>query len=247
MRVADRDPLPVPEPEAPKKEESHQLLTKAFNPALDGKPSNPLAAIRKLPDSGKELKEIGPQHLRALADAAAQVNARAEAIRSASAKVEARVELQAQEYARQLALLRESQSALESIQDSSDAQVERTARLVDAQASLSARLDAVLNAMLAEYRPQIGEVERKWFDELERIKARIAGRKGIAHRAKILHEQLDVVRPMAQRRKEQHEAAYGHRQLRPLEQAIGERSDELARIMRRMDALSVRVEGADEE
>lgn len=246
MRVADRDPLPVPTPEKPK-EESHSLLTKPFDPKLDTGASDPMSAIRKLPDSRKELKEIGPQHLRALADAAAQVNARAEQIRTASAKVEARVDLQAQEYARQLSLLRESQAALAAIQADTDKQADRTEELVEQQAALSARLDAVLNAMLAEFRPQIGEVERKWFDELERISTRINGRKGIAHRAKILKEQLDVVRPMAQRIKEQHEAAYGHRQLRPLEQALSERSDELARIKRRMEALSLRVEGADEE
>lgn len=244
MRVADRDPLPVPEAEEPKKaeEDSHQLLTKPFSPKLEEQPSNPLGAVRKLPDSNKKLDTIGPEHLRALADAAAQINARAEAVRNASARVELRVDLQVQEYTRQLKLLRETSSALGAIQDATDAQAERTEALVEAQSSLAARLDAVLNAMLAEYRPQIGEVERKWFDELERIKAKIGGRKGIAHRSRILQEQLDVVRPLAQRSRQEHEAAYGSRQLRPLQQALGERSDELARLMRRLDALSVKVD-----
>lgn len=253
--------IEAPPPSAPAPvvdADSDSLLQKAFDVApLLKELSQPLdarSAVRKLPDSGKQITSIGPDHLRALAEAASQVRKRAEAVRSASSAVERRLDLDIREMTRQLKELSDSSSGIDQIRTRASANAERAHTMATYQVTLSRRLDAILSAMLSEYRPQIGDVERKWFDELERLRVRVsggAGRRapqGLAHKAQVLKEQLAVVKPLAEKAQAEAEAnpsqAYGSKQLRPLETALSQRSDELARMMRRMEALTVKVEEA---
>lgn len=244
FRVPDRATTP---PVAPTKEEDNDaqsLLSKPF-PVTALKTVDASAAIRKLPDGRKTIEAIGPDHLRALATASTEIRARAESLRVASALVERRLDLQVAEYSRQLKLLREAAATTDDIRTRAKSTAERAESMAAAQTTLVERLDSVLNAMLAEYRPQIGEVERKWFDELERVRQRVAGARrmpGLAHRAKILQEQLDVVRPLARTDADVAAEEYGQKQLRPLQAALGARSEELARMLRKMEALDFKVE-----
>jgi nucleoporin NUP82 len=217
---------------------------------------NPRAAVRKLPDAGKPLTTIGPEHVRALAEVSDQVGARALAIGKASADTEARLDLALTEYRRQLGVLRAASQGITDVRSRAAANAERTASMAAAQAALGARLDAVLAALLAEYRPEIGAVERAWFDELERLRARIQGSGGLgrrpapgmAQRSQVLREQLAVVTPLAKGlNKGDEDGQYGNRQLKPLRAALDGRSDELARMMRRVEALSIRVGEEDVE
>lgn len=254
VRVPDRgltapsESTPAPEPH------SQSLLSKPFDATLPAEPFNPKAAIRKVPDSHKPLEAITPAHLRALGDAASQVRARADAISSASARVEARLDLQVAEHARQLQLLRATARSVSSLGSAAEKNAERAEEVLAAQAGLGERLDAVLTALMAEHRPQIGEVERRWFDELERVRARVAGARGqagFAQRAQVLKEQLGVVRPLVKERAEGGEGgegeAPGARQLRPLQAALSSRGDELARLMRKMEALGLKVDSVAED
>jgi nucleoporin NUP82 len=257
FRVQDRGVAIAPEPAVP--DDESQPLTKTFDydailrSIREPKtPFNPLAAVRKLPDSNKPITSLRPEHLRALAEAAAQMHARTEAIRSASTATEHQADLALAESTRQLRRLREAANGMEAVRARAAANADRTAAMAAKQASLSTRLDAVLNALLAEYRPEIGAVERKWFDELERLRARVHGSnarrasaQGLVHKAQVLREQLAVVRPLAKDLKAETEGQYGTKQLRPLRAALDERSDELSRMMRKMEALAVRV--GDEE
>lgn len=247
FRVPDRVLTP-PEPVVEDEEtpDDRTLLSTPF-PSTDLKPADPLAAIRQVPDRNKIVSTIGLQHLRALATASTEIRTRAESVRTASAAVENRLDLQVAEYARQLKLLRDSSEIIQTIVSDTKSNAEKIESMSEAQAALVERLDAVLNAMLAEYRPQIGEVERKWFDELERVRQTVSGGRrapGLAHRAKVLKERLEVVRSQAKTAESNGAAAeeYGRRQLRPLQAALGARSDELARMLRKMESLSVKVE-----
>ncbi|KAL1408218.1 hypothetical protein Q8F55_005024 [Vanrija albida] len=266
FRVQDRgDGAPpaevVDEPTPADVPDAQSLLVKPFDTKAiiasvrsPAQPFNPRAAVRKLPDSGKQLATIGPDHLRALADASSQVRAQAEAVRTASAAVERRVDLQVAEFARQLSVLRDAAARAKAARDTATASAERYEQMVVEQVALADRLDAILSAMLAEYRPQIGQVERKWFDELDRLRQRVNGgaavrrNQTLLHRAQVLKEQLGVVRPLAEAAQKDEGAseshAYGHKQLRPLEQALGSRADELARMMRKLESLNIKVESA---
>lgn len=246
VRVPDRG-LAAPDPAPAPDKNSQSLLGKPFEVSLPTGEFNPKAAIRKAPDSHKVLEAIGPQHVTALRDAAAQVKSRTHAVEEASARVEARLDLQVKEYARQLVVLRAAAASVSALRSAAARNVERAESALGAQQSLGDRLDAVLTALMAEHRPQIGAVERRWFDELERVKTRVSGARGspgFAARAQVLKEQLGVVRPLVKTADEQAEE-YGVRQLRPLKAALGSRGDELARLMRKMDALSVRVDGME--
>lgn len=252
VRVPDRNiaapaPLEVVAPDA----NSQSLLSKAFDPALPpAKDYNPKAAVRKAPDSHKPLDAITPVHLRALGEAASQVRSRADAISSASSRVEARLDLQVAEYARQLAVLKGAASSVAALRAAAARNAQRAERVLAAQNALGDRLDGVLTALMAEHRPQIGTVERRWFDELERVRTRVNGARGqpgMAARAQVLREQLGVVKPLVKEGKEEKEGELGTRQLRPLQAALGSRGDEIARLMRKMDALSVRVDAMGNE
>lgn len=175
-------------------------------------------------------------------------------MRTASAVVERRVDLQVAEYARQLSVLRDAAARVKATRETATASTERYEQMVVEQVALADRLDAVLSAMLAEYRPQIGQVERKWFDELDRLRQRVSGgaavrrNQTLTHRAQVLKEQLGVVRPLAEAAQKEEgvseSQAYGQKQLRPLEQALSSRGDELARMVRKLESLSFKVDAA---
>lgn len=257
FRVQDRG-LPPPQEDPVPDTDSRSLLTKPFDyDALlapirsPSTPFNPMGAVRKVRGSAKPIESIGPEHLRALADASSQVSARAQAVRNGSALTERRVDLAITESARQLKSLRDASAGITSVRDRAAANAVRASAMAETQSSISDRLDVVLNTLLSEYRPQIGDVERKWFDELERLRARVQGAgkrpQGMQHKAQVLREQLGVVRPLLEKQTvEAQNQQYGNKQLRPLRSALDERSDELTRMMRKMEGLSVRIDEEDE-
>ncbi|CAK9780672.1 hypothetical protein CC85DRAFT_287955 [Cutaneotrichosporon oleaginosum] len=240
-RLSAPKSAPVPD------KNSESLLSTPFEVSLPGGDFNPKAAIRKAPDSHKALSAISPEHITALRDAAAQIKTRSRAVEAASAKVEARLDLQVKEYARQLAVLRQCAASTSALRSAAMRSTERAEAVLQAQDALGDRLDAVITALMAQQRPQIGAVERSWFDELYRVQARVNGARGapgFAARLQVLKEQLEVVRPRVKAADAQAEE-YGARQLRPLQAAVGSRGDELARLVRKMDALNVRVDGME--
>lgn len=151
----------------------------------------PRALIRKLPDYSKPIQRVSPDHLRVLGEIISQIHARTQAVRAASQAIENRLDLENQELQRQIRPVKECSSAIAELRKSQTKM--RAQEMMEKQGKLGERLDKVLVAMSAEYRPQIGEVERKWFDELERLKARIRGAgalrgKGLAGRAHVVSD-----------------------------------------------------------
>ena len=150
---------------------------------------DPQALVRKLPTPTKPLQSTSPDLLRVLGEITSLVQGRAQAIRAASQAVENRLDLEVQEFRRQLKLLNDCSSRISDLRRSETRA--RAERLMESQTVLGERLDKVLVAMAAEYRPQIGEVERKWFDELERLRIRVKG--GGSQRGKALSSRTQVV------------------------------------------------------
>ncbi|WVQ96138.1 hypothetical protein IAU59_003240 [Kwoniella sp. CBS 9459] len=224
-------------------------------------PYNPYAILKRVPDAGKPTTTITPEHLRALGEISSQVQNRAQAIRPASETIEKRLDLEVQELQRQIRLLRECQSKVQALKNHEA--IARAESLLENQDKLAKRLDEVLRDMTEGFRPEIGDSERKWFDELERLRTRIRGGGGVvskgkalATKAQVLKEQLAALRPiLAQQQQEEDLASktastatsghqYGSRQLKPLEAALGARSEELRRLIRRMEMLDMRVDAA---
>ena len=132
---------------------------------------NPQVLLRQLGDPQKPIQTVSPAHLKILGEIISQIQARTQAIRTASQVVENRLDLEIQEFQRQLKLLKECSSRISDLKNSFDRS--RGDKVVEKHKQLGERLDKVLIVMTAEYRPQIGEAERKWFDEVERLKQRI--------------------------------------------------------------------------
>lgn len=147
------------------------------------------AHIRKLPEHMNPLQTISASHLRVLGEVTSQIQARIQAIRAASQAIENRLDLEVQEFQRQLQLLKDCSNRTSELKQSQTKA--RAQEMVETQGRLAERLDKVLTAMSAEYRPQIGEMEKKWFDELERLRARIRG--GGTQRAKGLAGRVNLV------------------------------------------------------
>nr|XP_018260420.1 uncharacterized protein I303_07339 [Kwoniella dejecticola CBS 10117]OBR82578.1 hypothetical protein I303_07339 [Kwoniella dejecticola CBS 10117] len=242
-----------------------KLTSSVRNPSS---PYNPLATLRqKIPDSAKVITEVKPDHLRVLGEISSQVRNRTQAIRSGSQAVENRLDLQVKELQRQIKLLRDCQNQIADLKK--NVAINRAEELLAKQQDLGSKLDGVVQKLSEEFRPDIGDSERKWFDELERLKIRVRGGSGIVGissnkgkalitRTQVLREQLDAIKPiLAQSQTRQEDVQdmntsqkYGSKQLKPLEAALGARSEELRRLMRRMEMLDLRVEaygGAEDD
>ena len=127
----------------------------------------------KLPEHSRPIQTVSPDHLRVLGEITSQIQKQTQAVRAASQDIEHRLDLEIEEFQRQLRLLQECSHHIAEIKKSRTRG--RAEKLAEAQAKLGQRMDRILAAMSAEYKPEIGELERKWFDELERLKGRIRG------------------------------------------------------------------------
>jgi nucleoporin NUP82 len=122
----------------------------------------------------------------------AQLQNRLAAIRSASQAIEHRVDIQIREFQRQLELLKKSSATIKALKN--DDTAERAEKMLEKQDKLAERMDRVVAALSADYRPEIGEVEKKWFDELEKLRTRIHGGGGFGlSRTRGLTSQVEQV------------------------------------------------------
>nr|XP_019043367.1 hypothetical protein I302_07943 [Kwoniella bestiolae CBS 10118]OCF22297.1 hypothetical protein I302_07943 [Kwoniella bestiolae CBS 10118] len=205
-------------------------------------PYNPTQILkRKIPDSSKPITTITPDHLRVLGEISTQVRQRTQAIRSGSQNIENRLDLQVRELQRQIKLLKESQAKISTLKKNSA--ISRAEELLEKQESLGEKLDGLVGRLTEEFKPELGEQEKKWFEELDRLRVRVRGGSGV------LKEQLAALRPILaeshihQREEQtQQNQSYGSKQLKPLEAALSARSEELRRLIRRMEMLDMRVE-----
>jgi nucleoporin NUP82 len=202
-RVTDIDPSHVSTPDdapssQPKAEsDPHSLLAKPLD--IDrllkdirqpSQPYQPRALLNQTLNKSQPLTSITAEHLRTLGQVASQLHTRIEAVRLASQAVEHRLDLQLSEFKRQIALLTECRSRIKALQDR--VPLKRAETLLVNQMELADRLDRVLSSMTEEYRPKVGEVERKWFGELERLSQRVKGGgqvkrgKALIHRAQVV-------------------------------------------------------------
>ncbi|GAA6047947.1 hypothetical protein JCM3770_006438 [Rhodotorula araucariae] len=232
-------------------------------PALLARSGPP--AIPRLPATKTELR-VTPDTLRALGTHVSSVQTAVRDLVSAADAVQARLELQMQELARQVDKLREldarraelgrsiAPGAAGGTIDGGIAARVRSAE--DAQRALLARTDAVLQRLMESHQPQVSAFERKWFDELERVREQVNGAAdggdggGLALRAQRLQAQLDLLRPGLEDLKRRDEArrgvggtparpaGMGHAQLETVESRLSQESKLLADAKRKIERLT---------
>lgn len=145
-----------------------KLLSSVHSARVD-----PKAALRKLPTPNQPIQSVSPEHLRVVGEIIAQLQNRLAAIRSASQAIEHRVNIQIREFQRQVELLKQSSATIKALKN--DDTAERAEKILEKQDKLAERMDRVVAALSADYRPEIGEVEKRWFDELEKLRTRVYG------------------------------------------------------------------------
>ncbi|GAA5898603.1 hypothetical protein JCM8208_004711 [Rhodotorula glutinis] len=215
-------------------------------PAILSRPRTALPVLPRLPTTTGELR-ITPDTLRQLGKHVQATQTAMRDLVAASGVVSARVELQMRELARQVDKVRElderraelgrsvGAGAAGAGQGGEAGGVEARVRAAEErQHALLARTDRVLQRLVEGHQPQVSAVERKWFDELERLSDQVDGGAGddaddswsaavaaaagggsgappLALRAQRLEAQMELLRPALEelRRKEEAKRAAG--------------------------------------
>ena len=123
------------------------------------------------------ISALSANALRGLANIITRIQSQIQAIRTASKAIENHLDLCAKEFHRQIRAVKQCQTGIQGLRDNK-APV-KIFRMLERQEKLAERLDKVLGAMSSEYQPELAEVERKWLDELERLKEKVEGPKGV--------------------------------------------------------------------
>ncbi|WVQ73284.1 hypothetical protein IAR50_002852 [Cryptococcus sp. DSM 104548] len=214
---------------------------------------NPTATLKeRLSDSSKPLTSLTSDHLSALGAVFSQIQARMQLVRSASQAVENRLDLQIQELARHAKLIAQCRADVSSLTGGET--LDRADKLLQRQENIQKRVEKVLGD-LSVGRQQDGELgvgERRWFSELDRMDFRVnggppGGEEVLAEKAQLLRDQLTALMPIineAKRREIASRPAYSAKQIKPMEAALTARSEELKRLIKRMEDLELKVEGS---
>jgi len=118
----------------------------------------------------------------------------------AHSAVESRSRLQVKEYQQQKTKCQEMLDLVARLSSQYTHITTRAQRVMDRQKMLSARSDGILQAMVDKASPELSEHEKKWFDELRRMKEEVAGvgrydEGSLAARARLLEREYERLVP----------------------------------------------------
>ncbi len=154
------------------------LLTEPFIPPTaltrpSGLPSNPTFAP---PTNPRAEFQLTPETLRFLGSTFERFMAQIRDVQLAYTATTLRGELQKQEFKRQQDKCREMLSLVSQLHGARRNEAKaRFARVQDNQKALLARLERILQSLTKKASPELSEHETKWFEELKRMKAEVAG------------------------------------------------------------------------
>ncbi|KAG2077550.1 hypothetical protein BDR04DRAFT_1113524 [Suillus decipiens] len=155
------------------------LGTEPFVPPLalsrpSGSPSNPRFAVGT-PDTKTEFV-LTPETLRNLGSTIEGLTSQIHEIILAYKATEVRAELQAKEFERQQQKCSSMLDLIEQLGGLRNSEVKgRLERIREVYRALASRLDHRLQTLMQQASPKLSEYETKWFEELRRMKAEIAG------------------------------------------------------------------------
>ena len=210
--------------------------------------------IRGNKDLRGPVENITAAHLKLLGEVTVDIRKRTEAIRAASQKVENRLDLQVREYQRQIKLLKSARGEMKGL--SKDDGSERVSAIASKQRALGERLDRVLSSAMASHKgPDVSESERKWFDELEKLHGKV----GVLSTrfSQVSNFPSTSIKSDVQMSQQVEKAKSGPRSapkpveplkseadIKPIKTQVEAESEEIRKMLRKMDRLSVRVEAA---
>lgn len=157
------------------------LLTERYTPPPilsrpNGLPSNPILAVPP-PNTPKGDFNLTPDTLRYLGTIVERFTGQSREVLLAAQTADMRAQLQRREFARQQAKARELLQRVDALKGARQAATRAKLEAVrDAQKALMARVDKILGAMMRNASPEVSEHERKWFEELKRMRDEVVGR-----------------------------------------------------------------------
>ena len=139
-----------------------------------GLPSNPRLAIG--PHGTTEELKLTPDSLRYLGKVVTDLTNQIHEVLLANRAVALRNDLQKKEFQLQQRRCGEMMVTMDQLKGPQYAnQTERVQRIRDSQKALSARQDRILQTLVQQASPELSEHEKKWFDELKRMKEEVVG------------------------------------------------------------------------
>jgi hypothetical protein len=134
---------------------------------------------------------------------------------------------------------------------------ERVSAIASKQRELGERLDRVLSSAMASHKgPDVSESERKWFDELERLHGKV-GSLSTRFNQVSNSSSSPSIKPDVQMSQQVEKAKSGPKSapkpveplkseadIKPIKTQVEAESEEIRKMLRKMDRLSVRVEAA---
>ncbi|WVN89902.1 uncharacterized protein L203_105132 [Cryptococcus depauperatus CBS 7841] len=242
-------------------ENSQSLLDRAFNideiisTVRENAVYDPVSALRKcVSNTVLPTNAATSDQLSALRDISTEVHSRAEVICSASQSLESRLDLQIQELERHVALLQNCRQDILALQESNI--LSRVEKLLQKQNDIQQKLDKIVGDIASRHQAEVGAAEKRWFEELNDLESRIKGTgfavatgqensESLIDKAQILHQQLVELLPLlSEIKKEKTSPLPRHAvaKIKPLQAALNARSEEIKRLNKKMEELTVKVE-----
>jgi nucleoporin NUP82 len=139
----------------------------------------PLPKLSLSPGSSSKEFMLTPDTLRYIGKIVEQITGQIQELHVAQRAAEGRVQLQQEELNRQVAKCRELEQTMARLKQTASQTAgpgSRLERVEETQKGLMKRFDRLLQGLMAKASPELSEQERKWFEELKRMKEEILGR-----------------------------------------------------------------------
>jgi nucleoporin NUP82 len=152
------------------------------------------SALLSLPSARSASNTINNDITRAIIAHISSLHKHIQAVRSESMALERHLDLQVQEYQRQLAVLKRCTEQVAELKQRNVA--DRVKEMEMQQKSLNERTDKVIKDMQADIKPKAGAVEKRWFKEVLDLEGKVKGKSGTSGAGKSvsLEQRVKVVR-----------------------------------------------------
>ncbi|KAG4304556.1 hypothetical protein PORY_001949 [Pneumocystis oryctolagi] len=145
-----------------------------------------------IPDEFRNKFVVSQESLRFLGKIALETRKSSEKLHNLIVSMYRRLELQGREFTRQLEKLYSLKNKIDIITSKNSS--ERLKNAIDKQKILQRRADQILQRLIKSHSPTLSDHEKKWFDELKRIKIKAYGNNGFNEKIQSLSKQFELIK-----------------------------------------------------
>ncbi|KTW28403.1 hypothetical protein T552_01665 [Pneumocystis carinii B80] len=145
-----------------------------------------------IPDEFQNKLVVSQEFLRFLGKVTLETRKNTEKLHNLVVSMYRRLELQGREFMRQLEKLYVLKNKVDSIVSKNSS--ERLKDAINNQKNLQKRADQILQKLIKSHSPTLSDNEKKWFDELKRIKMKTYGSRGFNEKILSLSKQFEAIK-----------------------------------------------------